>query len=266
MLDSLVVFAGVGDMLDVVPSATARLEVVGAEADGVPSGNDNLAARAAALTANAQPVAITLEKRLPAAAGIGGGSADAAAALRAVAVLTGRPLPPVHSVLALGADVPVCLDPGPQRVTGIGEGLQPLPPLPALGLVLVNPRVPTSTARVFAALGSTFGAPMPAELPVWRDAADLAGWLALQRNDLEAPARGLVQEIGVVLERLAAVAGCRVARMSGSGATCFGIFDGFARAREAAAILRTDKSQWWVVAAPILGPRLARDQARRATT
>ena len=151
LLDSLVVFADVADRVSAAPGQGLSLRVTGPEGAGLGSEPDNLVLRAAR-SMGVTDAALLLEKHLPVAAGIGGGSADAAAALRALARWTGRPLPSDAEVLRLGADVPVCLSGRPARMTGIGEGLTPLPPLPALWVVLVNPRVAVPTPQVFAAL------------------------------------------------------------------------------------------------------------------
>ncbi|RMD91691.1 MAG: 4-(cytidine 5'-diphospho)-2-C-methyl-D-erythritol kinase, partial [Alphaproteobacteria bacterium] len=221
LLDSLVVFADVGDRLRLERAASFSLTVTGPRAAGVPAGEENLVMRAARLM-GAPPVAITLEKHLPAAAGIGGGSADAAALLRGLAALGGV-MPAPERLAALGADLPVCLLARPARMRGIGEQLTPLE-LPEVHLVLVNPGVALPTRAVFAALDSRENPPMPEPLPRWRDARELAGWLGRMRNDLEPPARALAPEIGVALDALAQTPGCLLARMSGSGATCLGLY------------------------------------------
>lgn len=248
LLDSLVVFADAGDRVTVAEAEETRLRVTGPCAEGVPTDASNLALRAADLLPG-PPVAITLEKRLPAAAGIGGGSADAAATLRALARLRGTALPPPEEALRLGADVPVCLAARPSRMSGVGEAIAEIPAPPPVWLVLANPGVPVSTPAAFRALGRKDNAPMPAELPDWPDAAAFARWLATQRNDLEDPARILAPAIGVVLARLAATEGCLLARMSGSGATCFGLYASAPEAEAAAASLRGMHADWWITAA-----------------
>ncbi len=241
LLDSLVAFVEVGDRISLTPAETLTMEVTGPEATHVPAGDDNLVLRAAGLAGFVGRIA--LEKRLPVASGLGGGSADAAAVLRAVARM-GRTSPP-EAVLSLGADVPVCLAGRPARMRGIGERLSGVPPLPAAGVLLVNPRVQVATAAVFAGLGRRSNAPMPEVLPPWRDVAALASWLARQRNDLEAPARDVAPAIATVLAALRATDGCRLARMTGSGATCFGLYA--TRAEAEIAATRMDRG-WWVAA------------------
>jgi len=252
LLDSLVVFTALGDRVSATPAAQLSLAVTGPMAAGVPTGPENLVLKAAGLFEAASGARIRLEKHLPAAAGIGGGSSDAAAALRVLARLWGRPLPDAAAVLALGADVPVCLEGRPARMRGIGERLDPLPDLPPAWLVLVNPGVAVPTGTVFAGLARRDNAPMPPPPAGFADAAALAAWLASQRNDLEAPAISAVPAIGEVLEALAAAPDVLLARMSGSGATCFGLF-GTARAAEAAAgRIAAARPEWWVRATPVL--------------
>jgi 4-diphosphocytidyl-2-C-methyl-D-erythritol kinase len=185
---------------------------------------------------------IVLEKHLPVASGIGGGSADAAAALRLLCRLWGLPAAAAPIALALGADVPVCLVSLPARMSGVGETLIPAPGMPSAGIVLVNPGESLATAEVFRTRTGGFSA--PAELPAsWPDATAMAGDLARLRNDLEPSANALQPAVGVVLAALRAVPGCLLARMSGSGATCFGMFCDAATAEAAARALA--RPGWW---------------------
>ena len=247
LLDSLVAFAATGDRVTVREAEETRLTVTGPRAGGVPTDGSNLVLRAADLLPG-PPVAITLEKHLPAAAGIGGGSADAAATLRALARLRGTAPPAPEEALRLGADVPACLVARPCRMSGIGEEIAEVPPLPPVWFVLANPGAPVATPEAFGALGRKDNASMPPELPHWPDAAAFARWLATQRNDLEDPARVLAPAVGVVLSRLAATEGCLLARMSGSGATCFGLYASAPEAEAAAASLRGMHAGWWITA------------------
>lgn len=247
LLDSLVMFTEAGDTLSARNLAGLSLSITGPEAAGLGAGADNLVLRAARLM-DAQDMALTLDKHLPRAAGIGGGSSDAAATLRLIARLTGRPLPDAASVLRLGADVPVCLSRRPMRMRGIGEHLDPLPKLPDFALVLVNPRVEVPTPHVFQALTSRENLPLPETCGPWPDATAFFGWLRAQRNDLQAPACSVAPVIGDVLARLQAEPGCALARMSGSGATCFGLFEHLTQAQTVAATLQAAHPKWWVKA------------------
>jgi len=248
LLDSLAVFARIGDMVEAREADGLSLAIDGEEGDALAGDADNLVLRAARSLAGEAGIvpraALRLSKRLPVASGIGGGSADAAAALRVLDALwrTGLDVPRLAQVaLGLGADVPACLASRSVRMGGIGERLGAAPALPAFGMVLANPRVPLPTPAVFAARRGGFSP--SAELPdAWADAASMARDLGALGNDLEAAAISLVPGIADVLAALAALPGCLLARMSGSGATCFGLFaDPRAAARAADALPR----EWW---------------------
>jgi 4-diphosphocytidyl-2-C-methyl-D-erythritol kinase len=267
LLDSLVAFADVGDDLIAAPSASLSLTIRGPEAKGVPTDESNLALRAAAVLAEGHGAAFELVKNLPAASGIGGGSADAAAALRAMLALRGigrgalaaraaEFAPQAEAILALGADVPMCLLPRPLRARGIGDRLDPVD-LPPVAAVLVNPRVALPTAEVFRALRERDNAPMPGALPAFADAVALARWLAQQRNDLEAAALRVQPLVATVLAAVSTTDGCLLARMSGSGATCFGLYATQAAAAQAAERLRAERPGWWVEDT-VLGDQSAR--------
>jgi len=257
-LDSLVAFAGVGDSVAVAPADHVGLTIDGPFAAGLPAGAENLVLKAAQSLARAAGVsagaAITLTKRLPPASGIGGGSADAAAALRALirfweAYLDNPSLE--RLALDLGADVPVCLAGRAAFVAGVGERLTLAPPLPPAWLVLVNPGRALATAAVFAARGGPFSAPAPfAETPA--DTAHLAALLKARRNDLTEAALAEAPVVADVLAALEAAPGALLARMSGSGATCFALFANEAAARAAAARILAAQGAWWVAAAPLL--------------
>ncbi len=257
-LDSLVAFARLGDGVRVRPADGLSLAVTGPRADalaGLPAA-DNLVLRAAeALRARfgvAAGAAIELEKHLPAAGGLGGGSADAAAALSALCALWD--LSPDEAALdavalALGADVPVCRRGRPARMQGIGERLSPLPPLPddpPAGLLLVNPGVEVPTGDVFRALAGRFSEPYDPPPALGPTARALAEALAPLGNDLTRAAAAVTPAVGAVLAALEGLAGCRYAAMSGSGATCFGLFDDAAAAEAAAATLAEARPDWWV--------------------
>ncbi|MDD9977001.1 MAG: 4-(cytidine 5'-diphospho)-2-C-methyl-D-erythritol kinase [Boseongicola sp.] len=254
-LDTLVAFADVGDKLvfeglsptTITPAPTA-LTVHGPEAAGVPVDSSNLVCRAVDALANDVAAQITLEKRLPVASGIGGGSADAAAAIRAVA--SARDMlqddPALVSVAQqMGADVPMCLASTTLRAQGMGDQIDPiiLPPLPA---VLINPRVPVRTPEVFAALEIKNNSPLSWP-PDTQSQDRFLAWLGMARNNLEEPALRIAPEISVVLKALSEQAGVGLARMSGSGATCFGLFNDQGLAEIAARNLQRDHPEWWVV-------------------
>lgn len=250
LLDSLVVFADLGDRITVTPAEGLGLTITGPEGAGLTADGDNLVLRAAAAFGVAKGAAITLDKCLPVASGIGGGSADAAATLVALSRLWQVGLPDAGAVLRLGADVPVCLAGHPARMEGVGEVVRPLPhALPAAHLVLVNPRVQVSTPVVFKGLARKDNPPMPAELPRLKSLAELAAFLMMQRNDLEAPALSVQPVIGQVKAALGGQPGCQLARMSGSGATCFGLFADPLTAAAAARAIRAAHPGWWVEAA-----------------
>jgi 4-diphosphocytidyl-2-C-methyl-D-erythritol kinase len=259
LLDSLVAFADIADEIRAAPAAALSLAVEGPFAGAL--GGDprqNLAWRAAALLAarigGAPGAALTLVKNLPVASGIGGGSSDAAATLRALAELWQARMAPheLHDLAAaLGADVPVCLAPRTAWLGGIGEDVAPAPALPEISVVLAHPGVALPTAAVFARRAGAFSPAARFAAPP-RDAAELAALLAARRNDLTAAATVLVPEIATVLAALAATPGALLARMSGSGATCFALY---AQSRDAAAAARSlaaAQPHWWVRAGQLL--------------
>lgn len=258
-LESLVAFAGTGDAVSLEPAEALSLAVEGPTADLAGPGADNLVLKAARLLAEAVPGlrvgAFRLVKRLPVAAGIGGGSSDAAAALRLLARLNNLPLshPAVREAARrTGADVPVCLDPRARMMRGVGDALGPPLRLAPLSAVLVNPRVAVETPRVFKALGLAPGQDLPGarhpDLPAGAQRQDVVLALSAGRNDLEPPARAVEPLVGETLAALGRTPGCRLARMSGSGATCFALYDGPAAAAAAAKALRRERPAWWVKA------------------
>ncbi len=256
-LESLIAFVGLADTVTAAAAPAGDFSLtVGGPFAGVLSGvaaGDNLVLRAARALARAAGVeagaALHLDKHIPVAAGLGGGSADAAAALLALSALWGVPsdLPLADLALALGADVPVCLAARPSFVSGIGEGLRPVAPLPDAGVLLVNPRVAVETAATFAAFDAAGAPSLPPGAPVgpFASAAALAQALAGCANDLTAAARGGAPVIAAVLDAIAGLPGCRLARMAGSGATCFGLFDDAVAAARAGQRLSATQTGWW---------------------
>lgn len=262
-LESLVVFAEVADELTASPAAIDRLTVTGPFAAGLGTGEANLVSRAVAAFRSRWPdhvrtgVALELRKNLPVAAGLGGGSADAAAALRLMARLGGGGIPAgdlADEALRLGADVPACLLSRPCEVRGIGEIVAPVRSFPEACVVLVNPLVPVVTADVFRRLLRRDNDPLPPLPEPLTRPAQLGLWLDGTRNDLEAPARMLAPAIGPLVDFLAGAQGCMLARMSGSGATVFGLFGSSALAHQAAHDARARWPAYWVAAAPLAGP------------
>ena len=262
-LESLVVFADVADELEAKPAGADSLTVSGPFATGLSVGETNLVSRAVAAFRARWPdavetkLALHLTKNLPVAAGIGGGSADAAAALRLMAGLSSRPIAVAEladMAAGLGADVPACLVSTPLVARGVGEVLAPLPEFPACHIVLVNPMIPLATADVFRRLRAHDNYPLP-ELPSpLTRPAQLGLWLAETRNDLQPPAVKLVPVIGDIVAQLAETQGCMLARMSGSGATVFGLFGSSGQAHQAAQVMRATNPDHWVAAAPLILP------------
>ena len=241
LLDSVVAFAGIGDDLSISAADDLSLAVEGPCSGGVPTDARNLVMKAAAMFGQDTGADIQLTKRLPNAAGIGGGSADAAATLLALAELWDVPLP--ENLVTLGADVPVCMAPMALRMRGVGEELSIIPLLPPLFAVLVNPGVPLETPPVFKALAQKENPEME-QVPECSDAKAFAKWCASQRNDLQAPAISLAPVISEVLKALEP---SLLARMSGSGATCFGLCESAAQADDLAMQIRKDHPDWWIV-------------------
>ncbi|MFN4167121.1 MAG: 4-(cytidine 5'-diphospho)-2-C-methyl-D-erythritol kinase [Pannonibacter phragmitetus] len=261
LLDSFTLFAETGDRLSLQAAASSSFTVSGpfaAALDGGGPADSNLVLRAIAALQKASgqslpPFAVHLEKNLPVASGVGGGSADAAAALRLVLEATGLVVPAdaLQSIaLDLGADVPVCLAGRPARMSGIGETLSPLPPLPRCGLVLVNPGVAVSTPAVFRALECRDNPPLPALPGEFSSRENLICWLKETRNDMQAAAIGLSPVIADVLAALEAHPAAEFCRMSGSGATCFALCAPEAAAGLADA-LRAQHPGWWVEAGEV---------------
>jgi 4-diphosphocytidyl-2-C-methyl-D-erythritol kinase len=259
LLDMLVGFANVGDVVTVAPSDTASLTISGPEAEGLSIGPNIITKVSDAFATS--PLAITLQKNLPIASGIGGGSTDAAATYRAI----GGGQDDSARLLQIGADVPMCVTCQPARVRGIGEDILPLPHLAELPVVLVNPRVQVATPAVFKSLTARDNPPL-ADLPKdLGNHARLIEYLLRQRNDLQAAAIGLAPIIATALAEIAQ-SGAQLSRMSGSGATCFGLYTSAERAQSAARDLALSHPDWWITAATLNGPIDISPQVIRATT
>ena len=261
-LESVVAFADSADKLTLTPGPDLTLKMVGPLATACGELSDNLVLKAARLLGAVVPElktgAFVLDKILPVAAGIGGGSADAAAALRLLARLNNLSLDDERLqevALEVGADVPVCLASRACDMTGVGEKLLPLSP-PRMPSVLVNPCVPVATKDVFEALGLRHGeiligaTDVVMEMPSWpEEGSSIEDWIAVLTggaNDLEAPAIRIEPLIGEVLSALSGTEGVRLSRMSGSGGTCFAIFTNGAQAQNAARKIQRERPEWWV--------------------
>jgi 4-diphosphocytidyl-2-C-methyl-D-erythritol kinase len=242
LLDSLAVFPDACDVVGAAEAGALSLDISGPFGAVLRAEEDNLLLRAARLLAPRRGAALTLDKNLPVASGIGGGSADAAAALRVLSGLWGVEADLPALALQLGADVPVCLASAPARMQGIGEILAPAPVLPDFGMVLVNPGIAVPTPAVFRARQGGFSA-APALPEAWADVDAMVADLACCTNDLQEAAIGIAPVIGEVLAVLSALQGAKLARMSGSGATCFAIFESPAAATAAAA--QVNQPGWW---------------------
>ncbi len=265
LLDSLVVFTAIGDRLKAAPAGDLTLAIEGPRATGLAVAGNLVMKAAEALRRHAGNPALgarlTLQKHLPVASGIGGGSADAAAALRLLKRLWRLDTSSSELIAiaaGLGADVPVCVGGRPARMSGIGEQIAPLAGLPDLPLVLVNPGCAVSTAEVFARLQRRDNAGLPDMPAAFSSSEDAAGYLATCRNDLEAPALAVAPVIAEVLSHLAAMPGCLLARMSGSGATCFGLFADSQAADAAAGKLAARQPDWWIVSTRAFGSSAGR--------
>lgn len=271
-LQSLAVFGQKGDRLTAVSADSLTLSLTGPFAGGL-SATDNLVLKAAMALDVKSRARLTLEKNLPVASGIGGGSADAAATLRALCQvwnieMDGGALADIAA--GLGSDVPVCLLGKPALMEGRGEIITPVSALPRLSLLLVNPRVPVATKDIFARLVTRRGIGMALPAKGFAGLSDLLLFLENTGNDLEAPALSLQPVIGEVLAAMKALPGAFFTRMSGSGATCFGIFPDDDSAERAGATLKLQRPDWWVHADSVAEVNIAhleqgRDFAPSAT-
>ncbi|ESZ34935.1 4-(cytidine 5'-diphospho)-2-C-methyl-D-erythritol kinase [Mesorhizobium sp. L2C067A000] len=267
LLESLVVFTRFGDRVEIEPADADRFSVSGRYATSVPIDDSNLvvkareALRRQAGQQSTPPVAIRLEKNLPIASGVGGGSSDAAAVLQGLVRTWGLDIGEAELSrigLTLGADVPMCLAAKPLVARGVGDELSLVPDFPALALVLVNPGVAVSTPDVFNALEKRDNEGLP-PLPRAFDFHSVRNWLEITRNDLEPAAQAIQPPIGRALSMLNR-AGSGFSRMSGSGATCFGLFETGNVAKRAAAEIRSREPEWFVAATRSIASAGADDQ------
>lgn len=270
LLDTLVAFADIGDRVTLQTGGPGGLEVSGPEAMPELAHNDNIMWQVVRRFWPADTsLSLRLEKHLPTSSGIGGGSADAAATYRGMAYLQGRSDridADVDALLDIGADVPMCVHSMSARVQGIGQHIQPLATFPTLPVVLVNPRLPVSTPAVFRALKRKDNSaldPFPARFD---SARVLLDWVRDQRNDLQEAALQDCPAIGAVLAALSAQPACRLARMSGSGASCFGLYDSNSDAAAACESLQKKHPDWWVQAGQLGGGGQIAPQVIRSTT
>lgn len=248
LIESLAAFTTFGDVLDIVPAETLSLDITGQFAASL-SAQDNLVLKAAKLFRGGRGAQITLQKNIPVGAGLGGGSSDAAATLVGLAKLWKQPIP--DTVLQLGADVPACLARAPSWVSGIGEQVTPVSIKTGGWALLANPRVPLLTADVYKRFAGDFSS--PSAMPGGIDTFDaLIAFIENKSNALEAPALALLPVIGDILSAIRATEGCRLARMSGSGATCFGLYENEKAARQAAQQLQRAHPKWWCMATALM--------------
>jgi 4-diphosphocytidyl-2-C-methyl-D-erythritol kinase len=276
-LDTVVAFADIGDWVTLYGSGPVGLDVTGPEAVPELAGNDNIMWRTASrFWKPDMPLSMKLEKHLPMASGIGGGSADAAATYRGLlslrAALEGRDAPrdptpqDARDLLSIGADVPMCVVSDPARVQGIGEQISPIADLHPYPIVLVNPRLQVSTPAVFSNLAVKHNPGLDPLPETFEDRDAALSWLRAQRNDLQRPAIDDCPVIAEVLNALEQSGTCSLARMSGSGATCFGLFERMHTANTAADAIRAAYPEWWVQVGRLNGGRHAAPQLIRSTT
>ncbi|MEL6807687.1 MAG: 4-(cytidine 5'-diphospho)-2-C-methyl-D-erythritol kinase [Pseudomonadota bacterium] len=277
LLDTLVAFADIGDRVTLSNAGPANICVTGPEAVPELSSIDNIMYYTASqFWVPDIRLSMTLEKNLPLSSGIGGGSADAAATYRGIlwlrAAVEGRDDPrnptadDARLLMKIGADVPMCVLSDPARVRGIGEQIEPVPDMHPYPIVLVNPRVPVSTPAVFKRLMQKDNAGLDPWPDSFEDRDATLDWLLEQRNDLQDAAIQDCPPIADVLDALRQTRECRLARMSGSGATCFGLFDRVHKAEAAADAIRAAHPDWWVQSGRLNGGRRAAPQLIRSTT
>ena len=252
LLDSIVSFVNIGDKISIVPGKSGELKVAGPFAKDLPKSNHNLVVKAARLFNNSKLSQITLEKNIPVTSGIGGGSADAAATVRLFSKLYNKPVPPIEKLISLGSDVPVCMQKGIVRMMGVGEELINLSPAPKVGVLLVNPRKALSTAEVFNAVKEKNNSVLDLQGSIEKGLNSWFDWINSMRNDLTASAIDLIPDIRLILDKLITCDGARVVRMSGSGATCFALFEDFDLLQDAKVKITTECPSFWCEAGELI--------------
>ena len=253
LLDSLFVFADISDEIHIKPSKKLSFSIEGEFAENLKKEKNNIVIKATKILAKALGiiplVKIKLIKKLPVAAGLGGGSADAAAVLIGLSQLWESPLSKeklAEIALQLGADVPACLQKCPLNISGIGEIITKAPPLPKIWIVLVNPKVKVPTPDVFKKRAKPFTTAMPIKV-AYDDIDSFVLELKKRSNDLTESACSLAPEIADTLEIISQQHGCLISRMSGSGATCFGLFANKEHAETAVRLIKSKESDWWAI-------------------
>ena len=249
LLDSLVMMLDYGDWIVAKMANSLSLRLSGPFSEKISNDESNLVVKAAQFLCESAGAELSLEKNIPVSAGIGGGSSDAAATLRALSEMWNVPLPSNQTLSLLGADVAVSMSEGLTRMRGIGEKLTPLYPKPCFNFLLVNPGVELLTPKVFSTLYKKDNDPISGDIPVTDSLQPWIDYLLSQRNDLEQPAIDLQPVVGDVLSSLRKASQVKLVRMSGSGATCFGLFPTWSAALSAESLFREEHPSWWVQAA-----------------
>ena len=256
LLDSIVAFTEFGDKLSFKKSKNLELTVQGHFSDQIPVDNSNLILQAAELLRTLYKIKtgahITLVKNLPPSAGLGGGSSDAAAAIRGLSRLWGTDLPEIHDLMPIGSDLPVCINQKTQHMQGFGEVLNEINTFPNLPILLVNPLKKVSTQTVFHMLKNKKNPPLPQYEKLFKTKKDCIEWLLLQRNDLTEPAVSVEPVISDVLRLISNQFSVKKVSMSGSGATCFGVFENKHDCDLAMKKVRRERPEWWSVSTEII--------------
>ena len=256
LLDSIVGFTEFGDHLSFKESDVLELTVQGAFSDQIPVDRSNLILKAAELVRKLNNIKtgahITLTKNLPPSAGLGGGSSDAAATIRGLSRMWGTDLPGIHDLMKIGSDLPVCINQKTQHMKGFGEVLNVVNTFPNLPILLVNPLKKVSTQTVFRKLENKKNSPLSKYENLFQTKKDWINWLLLQRNDLMAPAVSVEPVISEVLQFISSQTSVEKVSMSGSGSTCFGVFENKHDCDLAMEKVRQERPEWWSVSTEII--------------